>query len=220
MSMDVERTRFNMVEQQVRPWDVSNARVLAALAQVPREHYVPEAQRALAFADVALPLPHGESMMKPVLEGRVLQAVDVLATDTVLEIGTGSGFLAACLGFLGREVETVEIHADLAESARRSLESGCVANVHVRQADALAEGFDPGREFDVIVLSGAVAREPVALRRWLKPGGRLFAVIGEGPAMEATRIVRSGASEFRAEALFETELPYLHGGEPKKRFVL
>ncbi len=220
MSMDVEQTRFNMVEQQVRPWDVGNPRVLDALTRVPREHYVPAAQRALAFADVALPLAHGESMMKPVMDGRILQAVDVQHTDVVLEIGTGSGFLTACLAHLGREVETVELHAELAAEARRLLLDATVANVHVRQADALAEGFRVDREFDVIVIGGAMAVESPMFRRMLKPGGRMFVVRGAGPAMDAVLVTRTGASEYVEQSLFETELPYLHGAEPKKRFVL
>jgi len=220
MSMDVELTRFNMVEQQVRPWDVSRPRVLKALATVPREWFVPADQVGLAFADTALPLAHGESMMKPVLEGRVLQAVDAEETDTVLEIGTGSGFLTACLAFLAREVDTVEIHADLAATARKALDRARVANVQVRTADVFAEGFTVSRDYDVIVLGGAVAVEPTQFRRMLKPGGRLFVVRGEGPAMDAVRVTRLGASEFREESLFETELPYLHGAAPVKRFVL
>lgn len=220
MSMDVEQIRFNMVEQQVRPWDVTNARVLAALTEVPRERYVPAAHRSLAFADVALPLAHGEFMMKPVLEGRVLQSVDVQEQDSVLEIGTGSGFLTACLAYLGRDVESVELYADLAETARQNLVEARVANVQIRQADALSPQFACSREYDVIVLGGAVASEPAGFRKLLKPAGRLFYVRGEGPAMEAVLITRTGASEFREQSLFETELPYLHGAEPKKQFVL
>ncbi|AVP98060.1 protein-L-isoaspartate O-methyltransferase [Ahniella affigens] len=220
MSMDVEQIRFNMVEQQVRPWEVTNARVLAALTDVPRERYVPVAYRSLAFADVALPLAHGESMMKPVLDGRILQAVDVEEQDSVLEVGTGSGFLTACLAYLGRDVESVELHADLADLARQNLLEARVANVQIRHADALSAGFSCNREFDVIVLGGAVAVEPAGFRKLLKPAGRLFFVRGEGPAMEAVLITRTGASEFREQSLFETELPYLRGAEPKKQFVL
>lgn len=220
MSMDVEQIRFNMVEQQVRPWEVTNARVLSALTEVPRERYVPPQHRGLAFADVALPLAHGEFMMKPVLEGRVLQSVDVQEGDSVLEIGTGSGFLTACLAYLGRDVESVELHADLAEAAQKNLLEARVANVQVRHADALSPDCTFAREYDVIVLGGALASEPAGFRKLLKPGGRLFLVRGEGPAMEAVLITRTGASEFREQSLFETELPFLRGGEPKKRFVL
>lgn len=219
MTMDVERTRFNMVEQQVRPWDVGNPRVLEALSHVPRERYVPVAHRALAFADLSLPLAHGEVMMKPVLEGRLLQALDVQNTDTVLEIGTGSGFVTACLAYLGREVHSIEIHGDLAEQARLALNDARVANVSIQTGDALAESFRPEREFDVIAVTGAVHREPRQFRRMLKPGGRMFVVCGESPVMEALLITRIGASEYSERSLFETDLAYLRGAEPKKRFV-
>ncbi len=224
MSLDLERTRFNMVEQQVRPWDVTDMRVLEALGTVRREAFVPAQYREQAFTDVALPLAHGESMMKPVVEGRMLQALALEAGDSVLEIGTGSGFITACLGFLSRDVVSVEIHADLAERARRQLLETQVSNAGVVTADALGS-FAPEREFDAIAVTGAVFREPEKFRRWLKPGGRMFLVRGAvavagTPVMEAVVITRIGADQFREQSLFETELPFLVNAAPPKRFTL
>ncbi len=220
----LERTRFNMVEQQVRPWDVTDMRVLDALSSVRREQFVPAEHRELAFADVALPLGHGEFMMKPVVEGRMLQALALEAGNSVLEVGTGSGFITACIGFLTRDVVSVEIHADLAERARRLLLESQVSNASVITADALGS-FNPEREFDAIALTGAVHREPEKFRRWLRPGGRLFlirgAVLDQGmPVMEAVVITRIGANDYREQSLFETELPYLINATPPKRFAL
>lgn len=224
MSIDLERTRFNMVEQQVRPWDVVDLRVLEALTKVRREQFVPAEYRELAFADVALPLAHGETMMKPVVEGRLLQALALEPGDSVLEVGTGSGFITACIGFLVREVVSVEIHADLAERARRLLLEERVSNASVLTADALGS-FDLNREFDAIAITGAVFHEPEKFRRWLKPGGRLFLIRGAvpiagTPVMEAVVITRVDANEFREQSLFETELPYLVNAAPPKRFTL
>lgn len=219
MNIDFERSRFNMIEQQIRPWDVSNPQVREALAFVKREDYVPAAHRELAFADTALPLAHGEFMMKPVVEGRMLHALAVDSSDQVLEVGTGSGYITACLGHLAREVLSVEIHDDLAERARRQLFSNRVTNVRVMTADALGS-FDPKREFDAIVLTGAVYREPEKFRHWLKLGGRLFLICGESPAMEARLVTRLTHDRFSEESLFETDLPYLMNAAPPKRFVL
>ena len=219
MNMDIEASRFNMVEQQVRPWDMVDLRVLDALGRVRREDFVAESQRALAFADVALPIGHGEFMMKPVLEGRMLQALAIEAGDSVLEIGTGSGFVTACLATLARDVTSIEIHADLAAVAERRLQRAGIANTRVLAADALS-GYAPNRSFDVIAVTGAVHREPELLRSWLAIGGRMFIVRGESPAMDALQVTRLGASEFREDSLFETDLPYLTHASPAKRFVL
>jgi protein-L-isoaspartate(D-aspartate) O-methyltransferase len=169
-------------------------------------------------------LAHGEFMMKPVVEGRMLQALALEPEDSVLEIGTGSGFITACIGFLTRDVVSVEIHADLADRARRLLLEARVSNASVVTADALGS-FEPEREFDAIAVTGAVFREPEKFRRWLKPGGRLFLVRGDvavagTPVMEAVVITRTGASEYREQSLFETELPYLVNAAPPKRFAL
>lgn len=219
MSLDIERTRFNMVEQQVRPWDIVDLGVLEVLSRVRREDFVPEASRALAFADTELPIGHGEQMMKPVVEGRLLQALAVQEGDSVLEIGTGSGFVTACLAAMARDVTSVEIHADLAAMAQQKLVRAGVANTRVLVADAL-NGFMPNRSFDVIAVTGAVYREPAQFREWLAVGGRLFMVRGESPAMEAVLVTRTGADQFREDSLFETDLAYLMHAAPPQRFVL
>lgn len=219
MTPDTEQARHTMIEQQIRPWDVVDARVLQAFATVPRERFVPEAHRALAFADTALPIGHGQSMFKPVLEGRMLQAAGIQAEDDVLEIGTGSGFITACLARLGREVRSVEIHPAMAERARARLAAAGFSNASIDVADALGS-FDPGRTYDCVCVTGAVAVEPERFRRWLAPGGRLFLVRGLSPAMEATLTTLGSDSQYLTDSLFETDLPYLVGAAPLPRFVL
>lgn len=216
MSLNLEKARFNMIEQQVRPWDVLDARVLAVLGQVPREHYVGDAHRQIAFADLELPLAHGEHMMKPVIEGRVLQAADVQPGDSVLEIGTGSGFLTACLARLGKDVTSVEQHADLAATARDRLQRDGITNAQIEVAEAV-HAYTPQREFDVVVLTGAVHALPERFLGWLKPGGRLFAVVGESPVQQAIVFTRDG-STVRQSSLFETDLAYLTNAAPPQRF--
>ena len=219
MSLNIERARFNMVEQQVRPWDVLDARVLDVLArQVSRERYVSAEHSQLAFADLELPLAHGQFMMKPVLEGRVLQSVLVQPGDSVLEIGTGSGFLTACLARLGHSVTSVELYDDLAATARERLQRDGIDNARVEVAEAI-NAYEPGREFDVVVLTGAVAALPERMKQWIKPGGRLFAVIGESPVQQAIVFTREGTS-LRQTSLFETDLAYLTNAAPPKRFSL
>lgn len=216
MTIDYAKARETMVEQQVRPWDVLDARVLDVLATLPREAFVPEAHRTLAYADLALPLGHGESMMKPVVEGRMLQALAVGPGEDVLEIGTGSGFVTACLGRLAREVVSLELHEDFAHAARARLDSeGFGNNVRIETGDAFAWTTD--RRFDAICVTGAVERIPPRFLEWLQPDGRLFVVRGRAPAMEAV-LVRNGVNGPRIDSLFETELPYLVGASPAPRF--
>ena len=217
MHFDYAKARENMVEQQVRPWDVLDTRVLEAIVTLPREAFVAEAHRALAYADLALPLAHGETMMKPVLEGRTLQALLPGADESVLEIGTGSGYLAACLGRLAREVVSIERHADLAEAARARLAAQGIGNARIETADAFS--WDNAQQFDAICISGAVETLPPRFLEWLKPGGRLFAVRGRSPAMEAV-LVHRDVNGTRVESLFETDLPYLAGAAPQPAFAL
>ncbi len=217
MTLDYAKARENMVEQQVRPWDVLDARVLETIATLPREAFVREALRALAYADTALPLGHGVSMMKPVLEGRALQALLPQAEESVLEIGTGSGYLTACLATLAREVVSIERHADLADAARARLIAQGIGNARVETADAFA--WDNRQQFDVICVTGAVDALPARFIDWLKPGGRLFVVQGRSPAMEAVLVHRE-VNGMRTESLFETDLPYLAGAAPQPEFTL
>lgn len=218
MTFDYAKARELMVEQQVRPWDVLDARVLETLSTLPRECFVAELHRTLAYADVALPIGHGEQMMKPVIEGRALQALLPQAGDEVLEIGTGSGFLAACLGRLARDVVSIERHADLAEAAQARLDAQGIGNVRVEVADAFA--WQTERRFDAICVSAAVDTIPSRFVEWLRPGGRMFVVRGHAPAMEAVLVHREGdgVNGLRIESLFETDLPYLVGAAPAPEF--
>lgn len=215
MSFDPEQARFAMIEQQVRPWEVLDSRVLQVMAAVKREDFVAPAQRALAFADLALPLSHGETMMRPVVEGRMLQALDLAPQDEVLEIGTGAGYITACLAWLARSVLSIDVHADFIESVRAKLTG--TGNLRLEVADALT--YAPGRMFDAVCVTGAVAEIPDAFRAWVRPGGRLFVVRGRSPAMDAVCLTRRAAG-WQAESLFETDLPYLRGAAPMPRFTL
>ena len=220
MTIDYARARELMVEQQVRPWDVLDMAVLEVIGRLPREAFVPEAQRALAYADLELPLGHGASMMKPVVEGRMLQALQLQPGDSVLEVGTGSGYVSACLGALAREVVSLELVPELAAAARARLDAaGLGSNIRIDVADALQ--YAPGeRLFDAVCVTGAMAQVPARFLQWLRPGGRLFVVRGQAPAMEAVRIARTGTVNATAtESLFETELGYLHGAEPVPQFL-
>jgi protein-L-isoaspartate(D-aspartate) O-methyltransferase len=216
MSTDFQQARFTMVEQQVRPWDVLDPRVLETLVTVRREDFVPLQHRKLAFADVALPLEHGEVMMKPVVEGRMLQALNLTPSDEVLEIGTGSGFVTACLAHLARAVLSVDRHADFVERTRGRLAADGVTNVQLECVDAFA--WQPGRQFDAICVTAAVATDPEHFGAWLKPGGRLFVIHGQSPVQEALRITRR-ADGFHHDSLFETDVPYLHGAAPAPQFA-
>jgi len=217
MSMNFDQARFAMIEQQVRPWDVLDPRVLDAMATVRREDFVAAAHRQLAFADLQLPLAHGEFMLKPVVEGRMLQALALEPGDEVLEIGTGSGYLTACLAQLARAVTSIDRHPDFIEGARARLEQAGIGNVRLEAADALH--WQPGRQFDAVVVTGAVAEIPAAFGEWLRPGGRLFVVRGRSPVQEAVRVTRR-AESLHVESLFETDIPYLHGAAPAAQFNL
>ena len=215
MPMNFDQARFAMIEQQVRPWDVLDPRVLDAMTTVRREDFVAEAHRQLAFADLPLPLAHGEVMMKPVVEGRMLQALALEPGDEVLEIGTGSGFVTACLARLARAVHSIDLHADFIATAKARLERAGVGNARLEVADALQ--WQPGRQFDAIAVTGAVAVIPAAFAEWLRPGGRMFVVRGHSPVQEAVRVTRR-ADALHFESLFETDIPYLHGAAPTAQF--
>lgn len=217
--IDLEQARFNMVEQQVRPWEVLDPRVLDVLATVPREEFVPERYRNLAFSDLRIPLGMGQSMMRPVEEGRMLQALQLTDEDTVLEIGTGSAFITACLAKLAQTVVSVELFEDLHRSAAATLSHLGIDNFSLRMGDA-AHGWHEEQLFDAIAITGSMATLPGAYKTLVKPGGRLFVVTGESPAMEARLLTRSGEHAWRNESLFETDLPPLVNAERKPKFVL
>jgi protein-L-isoaspartate(D-aspartate) O-methyltransferase len=216
--IDYAKARDTMVEQQIRPWDVFDPRVLDTLATLPRERFVADAHRTLAYSDIELPLGHGETMLKPVIEGRALQALAISESEDVLHIGTGSGFLSACLGRLAREVVTVERHPDLADAARARLQAQGIANVRVETADIF--GWQSARKFNAILVGGAVTTIPELFSTWLRPGGRMFVVHGQAPAMEAALFHLEADGRTRIESLFETVVPYLVGASPTPQFQL
>ena len=214
---DVQFARRQMIEQQVRAWEVLDLKVLEALERVPREEFVPATYRELAFADTSVPIGHGQTMLPPKVEGRILQALDLQPGDHVLEVGTGTGFFAACIGQLARSVRTVDIHADFVTAAagawRRVGAHNATADVY--DAMLLAERDT----YDAIALTASLPVYDARFERALKVGGRLFVTVGTGPLLEARRITRVGADEWLRESLFETSMPPLiHAPEPP-RFV-
>lgn len=213
----MEQARFNMVEQQIRPWDVLDMTVLDLLKKIKREHFVPAEQRALTFMDMDIPLGYGAKMWQPKLEARAVQALKLQPSDQVLEIGTGSGYLTALLCSLAGHVTSVEIVKELSAAAGRNLAAGRIDNVTLEIGDA-ANGWGTG-PYDAIVLTGSVPLQPAALMKNLKVGGRLFAVIGDAPAMQATLVTRTAEDAFHSTTLFEISVaPLLNAPQPD-RFV-
>jgi protein-L-isoaspartate(D-aspartate) O-methyltransferase len=210
---DTQTARFNMIEQQIRPWNVLDGDILEALTLVRREDFVPEKHRALAFADTELPLGYGQFMLAPRLEARLLQDLHVEPTDTVLEIGTGSGYMAALLGHRAHHVLSLELVPELADAAHHRLRDAGVRNVEVRIADGAvqSEGGTEGGPFDVILLSGSVAQVPPWLLSQLRVGGRLAAIVGDLPMMRTTIVRRNSASDFLTTQPWDTVAPRLQG---------
>jgi len=218
VTMDMEQARFNMIEQQIRPWEVLDPEVLAVLDAVKREHFVPEAHQMLAFADIEMPIGNGQTMLQPKIEARILQELGVKNTDIVLEVGTGSGHMAALLATKAEYVYSVEIDPLLAETAKRNLQQAGVANVSVDTGDA-SEGWSAHGPYDVIVISGSLSELPEAFLQQLKIGGRLTAFIGEAPAMQARLTTHSDENAFNTINLFETVVAPLRTAKPRQRFV-
>ena len=208
MSMNFEQARFNMVEQQVRTWEVLDERVLELLESTHREDFVPVRYRKTAFTDMEIPLDHGQNMMRPVVEGRLLQALELKPDETVLEIGTGSGFITACLAQLAKRVVSVDIHEQFSTEAEAKLKEKDIHNVEFETGDVMT-GWQPEQAHDVVVVTGSVPEIPDHFRGWVNPGGRMFVVCGEAPAMEAKLLTKLNATEWREESLFETDLARL-----------
>lgn len=215
--MNLEQARYNMVEQQLRPWEVLDQTVLDLLYVVRREEFVPPAYRQLAFTDTEIPLGHNATMLPPKVEARALQALKVRKSDRVLEIGTGSGYMAALLAAHATQVWTVEIVPELAESAVVRLKQQGIHNVGVCVGDA-SEGWPAQAPYDLIMVSGALTDFPQSLLDQLKIGGRLLGFVGEAPLMETRLVTRRSEREFDTQVLFETLVPSLERAHPPSRF--
>ena len=211
--MNIDYARLQMVNQQVRGWNVYDEEVLEMLRTLPREDFVPQGYEPLAFADMPIPLDHGESMMTPTIEGRLLQALGLRGNERVLEIGTGSGFMTACLARLAAHVTSIDIHADFTESAKGKLERAEIDNVELLHMDATRD-LPEGR-FDAIAVTGSIQTFDPRFVEALEENGRLFVVVGDAPAMEAKLIERTSEHDWQTVALFETDLkPLVHGARP------
>ncbi|BBP46452.1 protein-L-isoaspartate O-methyltransferase [Thiosulfatimonas sediminis] len=214
--MNLDQARFFMVEQQIRPWDVLDPKVLDLLMDTPRHLYVAETQQKLAYSDIELPIGEGQVMMAPKVEGKILQAIDIQENDSVLEIGTGSGYLTALMATFAKEVTTVEIYKTLQEAAKERLKDFDNINFHIGDA---SEDWADNREYDVIVLTGAVAQIPPAFLSKLRIGGRLAVIHGQSPAMSADVLTRISERQYQTESLFETDIAYLVNSAKSSTFT-
>lgn len=217
MQTTTEKARFNMIEQQVRPWDVLDPTVLQLLNDIPREAFVPKGYAGLAFADIEIPLGHGQHMLSPKLEGRMLQSLSLKKTDRVLHIGTGSGYFDALLAKSAAHITSLESHADLSQQAAQNLAAHNIHNVTLQVADGIA-GLPQAAPFDVIVYTGSSPVEPAGVRQQLAIGGRMLIVLGEAPVMQATLIQRVTQDAYREDVLFETCLPPFTNAPQAQKF--
>lgn len=219
MAVNLDRARFNMVEQQVRPWEVLSYRILELLDSLPRENFVPATYRSLAYADFQIPLDHQEVMLEPRVEGRLLQALDPMPDETALEIGTGSGYVSACLARLAGQVTSVDLYEDFQEAAGQRMREQRLGHINFVLGDA-AQGWDDGRRYDVIAVTGSLPELHEGFHRSLTIGGRLFVIVGEPPIMEALLITRVGDDQWATESLFDTSVRPLVGARKRPRFEL
>ena len=217
-AMNMAQARHNMIEQQIRPWDVLDQRVLELIAGLPRDEFVPNAYVKLAYADINIPLDHGQVMMAPKVEARMLQALNIQPADKILEIGCGSAYVTALLARSGNHVYSVDIYPDLVESARRKLAAQGISNVTLETGDAV-NGWNSHGPYDVIAITGSLPALPESFLQELKTRGRLFAITGQAPVMEARLITRTAERGWLEQTLFETELPPLINAPQPQRFI-
>jgi protein-L-isoaspartate(D-aspartate) O-methyltransferase len=217
-TMDIEQARFNMIEQQIRPWEVLDPTVLGLLSVVKREDFVPAAYKDLAFADVEIPIGQGQTMLAPKMEARMLQELSIKNTDTVLEIGTGTGYMAALLAAKAEFVYSVEIDPVLVDMARKNLQQASVVNVSVDLGDG-AQGWPLYPPYDAIVMSGSTPVLPESILRLLRVGGRLVAIVGEAPAMQMQLVTRTDENAFNTINVLETVVAPLINAKQREKFV-
>jgi protein-L-isoaspartate(D-aspartate) O-methyltransferase len=216
--MDIKQARKNVIEQQIRPWGGLNVRANQALSDTPRENFVPEEYLNLVFADIEVPLIDGAKMFSPKIEGRILDSLDIQGHETVLEIGTGSGYFTSVLAKLSQSVVTIELDEQLSESAQNKIKDLNLNNITFINDDALAYNFD-NEQYDTIVVGCALPNKNESFFRLLKPGGKLFMVVGAINQMQATLVQRTNENEWQSKSLFETHLDYMKGAEPSVKFA-
>ena len=215
--MDIKQARKNVIEQQIRPWGGLNVRANQALSDIPRENFVPEEYLNLVFADIEVPLIDGAKMFSPKIEGRILDSLDIQGHETVLEIGTGSGYFTSVLAKLSQSVVTIELDEQLSESAQHKIKDLNLNNITFINDDALAYNFD-NEQYDTIVVGCALPNKNENSFRLLKPDGKLFMVVGAINQMQATLVQRTNENEWQSKSLFETHLDYMKGAEPSVKF--
>ena len=216
--MDIKQARKNVIEQQIRPWGGLNVRANQALSDIPRENFVPEEYLSLVFADIEIPLVGGAKMFSPKIEGRILDSLDIQGHETVLEIGTGSGYFTSVLAKLSQSVVTIELDEQLSELAQNKVKELNLNNVTFINDDALAYNFD-NEQYDTIVIGCSLPNKNENFFRLLKPGGKLFMVVGAINQMQATLVQRTNENEWQSKSLFETHLDYMKGTEPSVKFA-
>ena len=216
--MDIKKARKNVIEQQIRPWGGLNVRANQALSDIPRENFVPEEYLSLVFADIEVPLVDGAKMFSPKIEGRILDSLDIQGHETVLEIGTGSGYFTSVLAKLSQSVVTIELDKQLSESAQNKIKKLNLNNITFINDDALAYNFD-NEQYDTIVIGCALPNKNENFFRLLKPGGKLFMVVGAVNQMQATLVQRTNENDWQSKSLFETHLDYMKGTEPSVKFA-
>jgi len=216
--MDIKQARKNVIERQIRPWGGLNVRANQALSDIPRENFVPEEYLSLVFADIEIPLVGGAKMFSPKIEGRILDSLDIQGHETVLEIGTGSGYFTSVLAKLSQSVVTIELDEQLSESAQNKIKELNLNNITFINDDALAYNFD-NEQYDTIVVGCALPNKNENFFRLLKPGGKLFMVVGVINQMQATLVQRTSENDWQSKSLFETHLDYMKGTEPSVKFA-